>query len=45
MEGPIPPLIPFPTINNISVIRASFNFVFFKAACGANPGAGRNFAG
>ena len=46
-ESHIPPLIPFPTINNISVSvkRSTFTLVFFKAACHANPEAERNFAG
>ena len=43
----IPPLMSFSTINNISMSVNSSNFtsVFFKAACHANPGAERNFAG
>ena len=46
-EWHIPPLIPFSTINNISmsVKRSRFTLVFFKVACHANPGAERNFAG
>ena len=40
-------LIPFPTINNISVSvrRSNLTLVFFRAACHANPGAEKNFAG
>ena len=43
----IPPLIPFSNINNtlISVKRSNCTLVFIKAACHANPGAERNFAG
>ena len=43
----VPPLIPFSTINNISISvkRSNFTLVFFKAACHANPGAERKFAG
>ena len=46
-ERHISPLIPFSTINiiSISVKIGNFNFVFFKAAWHANPGAQRNFAG
>ena len=29
----------------MSVKRSNFTLVFFKAACHANPGAERNFAG
>ena len=29
----------------MSVERSNFTFVFFKAACHANPGDERNFAG
>ena len=45
IECHIPSLIPFSTINNISISveRSNFTFVFFKAAYHANPGAGRNF--
>ena len=47
IEEYVPPIIPFPTINNISMSVSSSNFtlVFFKAACHANPRAERNFAG
>ena len=40
----IPPLIPFSTVNNISrsVINSNSTSVFFKHACHANPGAGKN---
>ena len=43
----IPPHIPYSTISNISISvkRSNFTLVFFKAACRANPGAERNFAG
>ena len=43
----IPPHIPYSTVSNmsISVKRSNFTLVFFKAACHANPGAERNFAG
>ena len=43
----IPLLIPFSAINNISlsVKRSNFTLVVFKAACHANSGAERNFAG
>ena len=46
-ERHISPLIPFSTINiiSISVKIGNFNFVFFKAAWHANPGTQRNFAG
>ena len=35
----MPPLITFSTINNmlISVKRANFTLIFFKATCHANP--------
>ena len=41
------PLIPFSTINSISmpVNNSNFSSVFFKAACRANQGAERNFTG
>ena len=41
------PVIPFSTINNISISvkRSNFTLDFFKAACHAKPGAERNFAG
>ena len=41
------PVIPFSTINNISISvkRSNFTLVFFKAACHAKPGAEKNFAG
>ena len=41
------PLIPFPTINNISISvkRSTFTLVFFKAAFHGNLGAEKNFAG
>ena len=47
MEWHIPPLIPFSTINNrsTSIKRSNMTLVFYKAACHADPGAGRNFAG
>ena len=37
----IPPLRPFSTVNNISVLvkRSNFTLVVFKAGCHANPGA------
>ena len=37
----------FCSINNvsISVERSNFHLVFFEAACHANPGVERNFAG
>ena len=40
----IPPLIPFSTINNISILVNNSNYtpVFFKQACHANPGAYKN---
>ena len=43
----IPPLMPFSVINNmsISVNKSNFASVFFKAACHANPGAEKIFAG
>ena len=43
----MPPLIPFLTIKNMSMSVDSSNstLVFFKAACHADPGAERNFAG
>ena len=43
----IPPLIPFSTNNiiSLSLKRSNFTLVFLKAACHANPGAERNFAG
>ena len=43
----MPSLIPFSTINNISISvkRSNFTLVFFKAACHADPGTERNFAG
>ena len=39
------PLMPFSTINSISISVNNSNFisVIFKAACHAKPGAGRNF--
>ena len=45
-EQYISALIPFSTINNISISvkRSNFTLVFFKADCHANPGAKRNFA-
>ena len=41
------PLIPFSTINSISISinNSDFTSVLFKAACHANPGAERNFVG
>ena len=46
IEWHILPLIPFSTINNISiwVKRINFTFVFFKAACHTNPCAVRKWA-
>ena len=43
----IPPLIPFSTINSmsISVNNSNFSSVFLKPVCYANPGAERNFTG
>ena len=43
----IPPLIPFSTINRISMsVNSSYStLVFFRATCHENPGAERNFAG
>ena len=43
----MPPVIPFSTINNISISvnRSNFNLFFFKAACHANPEDGKNLAG
>ena len=43
----MPPLISSFTINTISISikRPNFAFVFVKAACHANPGAERSFAG
>ena len=38
------PQIPFSTINNILIFLILL-LSFFKAACYANPGAERNFAG
>ena len=40
-------LIPFSTINNISmsVKKSNFTLAFFIVACHSDPGAGRNFAG
>ena len=45
--GHIPSLIPFSTINSISISvkRSNFTSVFFIAACYANSIAERNFAG
>ena len=42
----IPPLILFPTINNISISvdRSNFTLVFFKATCHANPVTERKWA-
>ena len=47
IEIHIPPLIPFLTINNISMsVNSSVSTsVFFKAAYNADSGAERNFAG
>ena len=41
------PLMAFSTINNISLSakRSNFTLVFFKVACHAYSGGGRNFAG
>ena len=41
------PLIPFSTINNISisVSRSNFTLVFFEATCHVNPGAEKNLTG
>ena len=41
------PLLSFCTINNISISvkRSNYTLIFFKAACHANPGAEKNFAG
>ena len=43
----IPFLIPFSTINNItmSVNSSNFTLVFFKTTCHANPGAEKKLAG
>ena len=43
----IPPLIPFSTIDNISLSVDNSNFTpaFFKQACHANPGADKKWAG
>ena len=40
----IPPLVPFSTINNISISlhKSDDSLDFFKAAFHANPGAGKN---
>ena len=40
----MPPLMPFPAINNIWISgkRSNFTSVFSKAACQANPGAVTN---
>ena len=42
----IPPLIRFPTINNISISvnRSNFAFFAFKVACHANPVVEKNLA-
>ena len=39
--------MPFSTINNISILikRSNFTLVHFQAACNANRGAQRTFAG
>ena len=43
----IPPLVPFSTINSISISvnNSNFTFVFFKHACHANAGADKKWAG
>ena len=43
----VPPLMPFSTINSMSmsINSSNFNSIFFKAGFHANPGAERNCAG
>ena len=43
----IPPIIPFPTSNNMSRSVCNFNFtpVFFKHPCHANHGANKKWPG
>ena len=45
IEWHMPPLITFSAINNmlISVKRANFTLIFFKATCHANPVAEKKF--